>query len=125
MKRLVPISLLALTLMAAGAALASPSSATVLCKNATSPCSSVYGAGTVLKAELEVEGAWGVFPIACKESTVELEVTNPGSGTESVSGTVNEFSLGNCNCEALQTVVSKGKFSVGHTSGTIGALQLS
>lgn len=104
---------------------AAPASATVLCKNISFPCSSTYSVGTIIKAELEAEGIWAIGFVISHESTVELEVTNPGRATENVSGTVTEFSLGSTNCNYVQSVLSKGKFSISHASEANGTLGLS
>lgn len=126
MKRIALIPIAALAICAGALFGTSTASATVLCKNISFPCSSTYGAGTIIKAELEkVEGIWAIAPFDCHQSTMELEVTNPGSATENASGTVKELSLGTCNCNFAQTVLSKGKFSISHATEANGTLSLS
>jgi hypothetical protein len=125
-----PLRLLALVLMLCALGLvagAERSSATVLCKTATNPCTGgTYGKGTVIEASLKSGTKSVLHPpfgeIECSKSPIKGEVTNAGGEGANVSGTVTSWSFSECN--ATVTVLKKGTFRIESTSGGNGTLVL-
>ena len=119
---------LALALCALGLlAGAERSSATVLCKTATNPCTGgTYGKGTTIKASLKTGTKSVLDPpygaIECFEASIEGGVTNAGGETGNVSGSVNTFSLG--KCEGTVSILKKGTFTIKSPSEGSGVLVL-
>lgn len=105
--KMFPIAVVA-ALMAL-AMTAGTASATVLCKNESSPCTEKYGAGTELK--LSLVGTWVLHPsigtIECGESTLESKIENAGGSETPVSGSITTLTFGKCN--ATVSVLKKGK----------------
>jgi hypothetical protein len=84
-----------------GAGLAS---ATVLCKTATSPCTSKYPAGTKIHAILQegtslVKKSDDLSKVVdtCPESTIQWQTSNEGSSTEAVNAALTTWTLGMCS----------------------------
>jgi hypothetical protein len=125
MRRHLALLCLVAAIGAATALFAAPASATVLCKTASNPCTSKYGAGTVV--ELTSTGYPVItiplhIPNTCQNVLIKGEVTSAGGVGESVSGTVTAF--GTPECEAPFYVPEKGKFSIKYTSGHNGTMVL-
>jgi hypothetical protein len=115
------VKMLSLAAMAATALMAfvgaSSASATVL----TDKNGAVLPAGTVITSTLEEPPAvltGGFKNIECNKSSVGGKITNAGSATETVKGTIETLTFEECNCEVV--VVSKGTLEV-HTenNGTV------
>jgi hypothetical protein len=124
MKRILLLSLLATTALVIASTGAA--SATVLCKTATEPCSSVWPAGTTLQASLKSGSQFtleaGFTTIACTETSMKGEVTNAGPGN--VSGPITSISFGGCGSVTVDVLTSKGTFSIESGSGGNGAVTL-
>jgi hypothetical protein len=98
------------------------SSATVLCKTKSSPCSSPYLKGTLFKGVL-TPGTTAVFKagfatIECTEGDGSIETTSNGSATETVTGTTKTLNFGGCNGEI--NVLKPGTGEIHWTSKTNG-----
>lgn len=97
--------ILGLALVAAAALIAfvgaGSASATVLCKNGTSPCSEIYGAGTTIKGKsTNAVLTSNLATVACTESNTTAEVTNQGSASTTVTGTITALSFSGCTASA-------------------------
>jgi len=119
---------LALVLCALGLfAAAERSSATVLCKTATDPCTGgTYGNGTTFEASLKT-GTKSVLDapfgsIECSESSLKGQVTGTGGENSNASGTLSTFAFKNCN--GTVSVSRPGTFIVKFSGGNNGVLVL-
>ena len=78
-------------------------SATVLCKTETDPCTSTYGVGTELKAQLKAGTKLvlkaGFATAECTGASLVEKVENAGGSTSSVTGSVSTRDFSSCNCE--------------------------
>jgi hypothetical protein len=122
------LKMLALTAVAAGALMAfigaGTASATVLCSTTVTPCPSaqIWPAGTVLDFSVPAGGSISLTdttgePIdTCKESTVKGKITNAGSSTTTVTGSVETLDWGGCNLPT--TTIKVGNLEVHQITGT-------
>jgi hypothetical protein len=104
---------------------AGSASATVICKNSSSPCTSSYASGTkytgALKSGTEATLAAGFSTIKCTASTVGLEQTSAGGGAGvAVNGSITSLAFSGCN--ATVNVTALGSGNVAWTSGSSGSL---
>jgi len=82
---------------------AGTASATVLCKTNTTPCGSIYPAGTELHAVLEsgtkatLKPETEIATTTCEESTVLADIEKAGSKEETVKGPITTLTFGKCN----------------------------
>jgi hypothetical protein len=121
-------ALLALALLALGVAATSSASATVLCKTATSPCTSgPYGVGTLVELDLKSETKSVLHTpagnIECSEAVLEAEITKAGGEATNVSG-ANFFAPTFKGCNATVTALKAGTFTIEAPSGGNGTLKL-
>lgn len=121
MKYLKLIGLSALAALALTALVgAGTSSATVLCASETAPCTSKYGIGTEIKAQLK-EGTIaklhaGFTEIQCKKSRVVAKTENSGGASETVNIPIETLTFEECNCEVV--VLKKGRRQIHYIEGT-------
>jgi hypothetical protein len=90
---------------------AGSASATVLCKNSLTPCTSPYPAGTELHAELissEASLSPGFGTFNCTESQVGLRTTSAGSASEAVDVSLQSLSFSGCNATVNVTALGSG-----------------
>lgn len=126
------VKMLALTVVAAGALIASigasTASATVFCATTVETCPQAqrWAAGNVLDfalpagtsaslvetGALEGEGVWNT----CKESTVKYEIFSEGSSIATTEGWVTGLTWGKCSL-SVETKL-KGRFEVHRIAGT-------
>jgi hypothetical protein len=131
MKYLKVLSLALMVAVALAASIGS-ASATVLCKNASSPCSSPYPKGTVIhgviKQELSKEekeliklndNETEVLDECFAGSTFTWHTANAGSSTETVIATFNgEFETTLTGCKRQHIRKSSGKIELHYDSGS-------
>lgn len=108
---------------------ASSASATVLCKveptgeGTTCPTGQAYPAGTTTHevSEGAVKLTTTFKNIECSTSTIEVEITNEGSATETPKGPVNKLTFENCNCEVkvIKDGTQEFHWVSGSGSGTV------
>ncbi len=126
------VKMFALAAVAAGALMAfigaGTASATVLCSTTADPCplaqkwgnipldfSLAAGTSANLQETGPPEGEGGVLD-TCKESTVKGEITNTGSATETVTGSITSLTWGTCTWPTTTTLL--GKLEVHKITGT-------
>lgn len=125
------LKMLALAALAAGALMtligAGTASATVICSTTADPCPAgqkgpagtkldfSLAAGTSSNWQETAEGG-GETLDTCKSSTVEAEITNAGSATQTVTGPITKLTWGTCAFPTTTTL--KGKPEVHRIGGT-------
>lgn len=119
---LLAVSALTLSVLAAPSA-----SATVLCKTATSPCTSgPYGVGTLVELSLKSETKSVLHTlvgnIECSEASLEAEITKVGGAATNVSGSSLNSKFKGCN--GTVTVLKAGTFTVESPTEGNGTLKL-
>jgi hypothetical protein len=94
--------------LAFGVFVASSASATVLCATATEPCTSKYGLGTEIKAELASGTKWtlkaGFATAECGAASLVEKVTNAGGSGASVTASVSTRSATSCGSCTVATL---------------------
>jgi len=94
--------------LALGISLAGSASATVLCATATDPCTSKYGLGTEIKAELASGAKWtlkaGFATAECAGASLVEKVTNAGGTGASVTASVSTRSATSCGSCTVTTL---------------------
>jgi hypothetical protein len=126
MKTLPPISLVVMAvialLMLVGA---STTTATVLCKTTTSPCTSAYPKGTELHAKL-AEGTTAIVEVGgltedtCTSSTFKGETENDGSSTETVKAPLTTLTF--TGCSNTTKVIKPGSLEVAYSEKGAGTV---
>jgi hypothetical protein len=95
-------------------------SATVLCANNTSPCTSPYAKGTAIKASLKAGTSArmlaGFAEVTCAQSTISGSTATAGSSTETVRGLPASWETGSCNMTV--DVIKMGELEIHHIAGT-------
>jgi hypothetical protein len=121
--KLLGMSVVAVAALAAWLG-AGSASATVLCKNSTSPCTSKYGSGTSYTATLssgtELTFAMGFSTAKCTGSSVGFEQTGNGGLGVTVPLKVTALSYSGCNGSVNVTALGSG--NVAWTSGSTGSI---
>ncbi|MGN6255090.1 MAG: hypothetical protein ACTHO8_08945 [Solirubrobacterales bacterium] len=121
-------TVLAIASLAISLGITPSSSATVLCKTASNPCSGgTYGKGTAVEMSLK-SGTASVLDapygeVKCTESAIKGEVSNPGGEGSVVSGSIGSLSFGGCGGDTV-TVLEKGSFKVEAPKEGNGTLKL-
>lgn len=131
MKYLKMLGLAAVAAMAVMAFIgAASASATVLCENtpaAGTDCTNPVANGTSIDFSVEkgtsaiLTGPFGEVIDTCTESTAKGPITNPGSTTATVAGSLEAAAGGTLtfgNCTKVTTVVTGGTIEVHHITGT-------
>lgn len=99
---------------------ASSASATVLCKTTTTPCGSVYPAGTVVRPTLtgsnSLETLEGMTLDTCTGTSIKTLIENPGGSTSTVSGPNTELVASGCTNQTL--TIKPGSLEIHSISGT-------
>jgi len=120
--------MLALAAVAAGALMAfigaGTASATVLCSTTAEPCPAGqnWAAGTTLDFSIpsgssaKLTTTEGEAIDTCTTSTVKGKITNAGSATETVAGSVEELTWGSCTFPT--NTITKGSLEVHKIAGT-------
>jgi hypothetical protein len=120
---------LMLAAVAAGALMAFTgaglASATVLCSTTADPCpgGQAWPNGTVVDFNVPTNGSAhltdtnGNALVTCTSATIKGTITNTGSVTETVTGTISELFWGTCSAET-KTVSSNNKMKVHKIAGT-------
>jgi hypothetical protein len=97
-------------------------SATVLCKTTSTPCSAAdrLVIGSTVTSALAPETKSVLHTayknVECSNSSLTTTLTNAGSGTGTVRGSIDTLTLQTCNCTV--TVLKKGTFELHHISST-------
>jgi hypothetical protein len=117
--------MLSLAVVAAAAlmamAAAGTASATVLCKTTTTPCSSVYGKGTVIRPVLTGSNVLETLDGStilntCVGTSIKTVIENPGGATATVFGPNQELVPTGCTNQTF--TVKAGSIEIHHIAGT-------
>jgi len=99
---------------------ASSASATVLCKTTSTPCTSVYGKGTVIRPTLtgsnSLETLEGTQLTTCLQTSIKTVIENPGGATSTVFGPNQELVAGSCTNQTF--TIKAGSLEIHHIAGT-------